>query len=425
MSQVLQNTTGNRLSFRGILREQFRRSRLSRWSLRAFYLLILIALLADFISNEKPLYCRLDGKTCFPVLHQYAVDLGLASWEARFVQARWQELPYDQVVFAPIPYSAHTLDRRNMNYRGPFDSQRVSGWRFRHWLGTDQIGRDVMAGMIRGTRIALLVGLVAMAIATLIGLLLGALAGYFGDRHLRVGRGHLLLSVLALGPALFYGFSVRGYALREGPFGRELLISLAILSAILAAANLLALGLRPVPWFRKPLAVPADFLVMRLIEIINAIPALLLILSVVAIIRKPSVINVMVIIGLLSWTGVAQFIRAELLRIRQQEYIEAAQALGFSDWRILFRHALPNALAPVLITVAFGIAGAVLLESFLSFLGIGLAAESVTWGTMLNLARHNINAWWLAVFPGVAIFFTVTLFNLIGEGLTEAMDPKG
>jgi peptide/nickel transport system permease protein len=133
----------------------------------------------------------------------------------------------------------------------------------------------------------------------------------------------------------------------------------------------------------------------------------------------------MIIIGLLSWTGIAQFVRAELLRIRRQEYIEAAQALGFSDRRILFRHALPNALTPVLITVAFGIAGAVLLESFLSFLGIGLAAESVTWGTMLNLARYQFNAWWLAVFPGLAIFFTVTLFNLIGERLTEAMDPRG
>ena len=105
-------------------------------------------------------------------------------------------------------------------------------------------------------------------------------------------------------------------------------------------------------------------------------------------------------------------------------YVEAARVLGLSEWRILWRHAAPNALGPVLIALAFGIAGAILLEAFLSFLGIGLSPEEVTWGTMLNVARSNFRAWWLALGPGLAIFFTVTIFNLLGEGLSEAMDPR-
>jgi peptide/nickel transport system permease protein len=174
----------------------------------------------------------------------------------------------------------------------------------------------------------------------------------------------------------------------------------------------------------KKVTIPADILVMRFIEVLNSIPALLLILSVVAVIRKPSILYVMAIIGLIRWTGIARFIRAELLKIRNLSYVEAAQAMGFSDWRIILRHALPNALTSVLIAIAFGVASSILLEAFLSFLGIGVATEQVTWGTMLNAARRAPSAWWLAIFPGLAIFFTVTIFNLLGEGLTDALDPK-
>jgi len=112
------------------------------------------------------------------------------------------------------------------------------------------------------------------------------------------------------------------------------------------------------------------------------------------------------------------------LRVRNLEYIEAAQAFGFSNFRIILRHAIPNALAPVLIAIAFGIASAILTESFLSFIGVGVPAEQVTWGSLLSLSRQYSSAWWLAIFPGMAIFFTVTIFNLLGEGLTDALDPR-
>ena len=132
----------------------------------------------------------------------------------------------------------------------------------------------------------------------------------------------------------------------------------------------------------------------------------------------------MAIIGLTGWTGIARFIRAELLKVRNLEYIEAAHALGYSESRTLLKHAIPNSLSPVLISIAFGIASAILVESTLSFLGIGVPAETMTWGSMLSSARQSPSAWWLAIFPGFAIFITVTWYNLVGEGLTDALDPR-
>jgi peptide/nickel transport system permease protein len=194
--------------------------------------------------------------------------------------------------------------------------------------------------------------------------------------------------------------------------------------AFITLANLLSRFLKFIPFFARKITIPADIIVMRLIEIFNSIPLLVLILAIVAIIDKPSVFFVMIILGFVSWTSIAKFTRAELLRIRKLQYIEAAQAFGYSQFRIVFKHALPNALAPVLIAVAFGIASAIIIEAYLSFIGVGIPDDQVTWGSLLNMARDNISAWWIAIFPGTAIFITVTIFNLIGEGLTDALDPK-
>jgi len=145
---------------------------------------------------------------------------------------------------------------------------------------------------------------------------------------------------------------------------------------------------------------------------------------VVAVIAKPSVFVVMILIGLMGWTGIARFVRAEMLRVKKMEFIDAAKAFGYSDFRTIFKHALPNCLTPVFIAAAFGIAGAILTESTLSFLGIGVAPEDVTWGSLLSAGRSNPNAHWLILTPGIAIFIVVTFFNLIGEGLTDALDPR-
>jgi peptide/nickel transport system permease protein len=167
-----------------------------------------------------------------------------------------------------------------------------------------------------------------------------------------------------------------------------------------------------------------DIVVSRLIEVVMCIPTLVLILALVAFVEKPTIWKTMAIIGLTGWTGIARLARAEFLRLRSSEFVMAARAAGAGPVRIMLRHILPNALAPVLVPITFGIASAILLESSLSFLGFGPPPPSASWGSVLNDARANLQMWWLVVFPGAAIFLTVLAYNLIGEGLQEATDPR-
>lgn len=417
-------------SYWAIVKRQFKKNRLAVWSLRVVYVIVFIGLFANFIANDKPYYAKYEGKTYFPVFKDVAVNLGIGSWSADLVVADWKKLELESAIWPIIPYSSKEFDRYNMQHKSPFGEQyKLRNWRWRHWMGTDEIGRDVLAGMIYGTRIAMLVGIVSMSIATFIGVILGAFAGYFGDERLKVSVIRLILNLLFIYPAFFYSFGVRGDILSNA-FGNsilaflgQLVLSLAIFIGVMIVPNLLSKGLKKIPAISRRVNVPVDIIISRIIEVIISIPALLLILSIVAI-AKPSIMIVMVVIGLTSWTGIARFARGELLRVRSLEYITAAQSLGFSEFRTIFRHALPNALTSVLISVAFGVAGAILTESFLSFLGIGVQPDVITWGKLLNFSRTTPEAWWLAIFPGFAIFITVTIFNLLGEGLNDALDPR-
>ncbi len=217
-----------------------------------------------------------------------------------------------------------------------------------HWLGTDAEGRDVFARMLYGTRISLSIGVVAVALYVFIGVVVGALAGYFGG------------------------------------------------------------------W--------VDSALSRLIEVMICFPTFFLILTLAALIRERSIFHVMFIIGITSWTGVARLVRAEFLKHKGLEYAQAARALGFPVRRIIFGHILPNASAPVLVSATFGVASAILVESSLSFLGIGDPTVA-SWGETLNAGRVDQRLW-LILAPGFAIFFVVTVFNLVGEGLRDALDPK-
>jgi len=428
VAKAIENRSEEDQDYWSIVRRQFRKNRLAVWSLRFFYVIVFFAVFADFIANERPLYCNVDGETYFPVFREYLVDLGMAQWDEKFVYTKWLEQDYESAIFPPITYSPTTKDYKNTKFVGPFDKQKMgknNGWQY---LGTDNMGQDVAAGMIHGTRTAMLVGLIAMSISTLIGLFFGALSGYFGDDRLKVSIIRIILNVLAAIFSVFYSFVVRGYAfgdaLGEGRLFGQLAVTFGIFAGIFALANLLVIPLKKIPALGRRVVVTLDILIMRLIEVVNSIPILILILAIIAIIEKPSLVYVMVIIGAVSWTGIAKFIRAELLRVRRLEYIEAAQAFGYSKFRIIMRHAIPNALAPVLIAVAFGIASAILTESFLSFIGVGVPDDQITWGSLLKLSRDKFSAWWLAIFPGIAIFITVTIFNLLGEGLTDALDPR-
>ncbi|NPA48985.1 MAG: ABC transporter permease [Thermodesulfobacteria bacterium] len=219
-----------------------------------------------------------------------------------------------------------------------------------HLCGTDLLGRDVLSRLIYGARISLEVGILAVGISLAIGVVLGALAGYFG-------------------------------------------------------------GL-------------VDSLISRAIDIMLCFPTIFLILAVIAYL-EPSIVNIMIVIGLTSWMGVARLVRAEFLSLKEREFVLAEKALGASTPRIIFYHILPNALPPVLVSATLGVGSAILVESALSFLGLGVQPPTPSWGNMLTEGKETLEiAWWLSVFPGLAILVTVLAFNLLGEAIQELTDPR-
>ena len=167
-----------------------------------------------------------------------------------------------------------------------------------------------------------------------------------------------------------------------------------------------------------------DVVLSRLIEVVMCFPTFFLILTILAFLG-PSLWNIMIVIGVTSWTGIARLVRGEFLKLRHQDFVVSTKALGLPLHRILFRHLFPNSLSPVLVSITFGVASSILIESSLSFLGVGVQPPRASWGSILSDSRQFMDiAWWLMMFPGFAIFLTITSFNLIGEGLRDAVDPK-
>jgi peptide/nickel transport system permease protein len=167
-----------------------------------------------------------------------------------------------------------------------------------------------------------------------------------------------------------------------------------------------------------------DALIMRFTDVMLCFPTFFLILTVVALL-PPSIWNVMIVIGATSWMGTCRFVRAELMALREQDFVRAARALGLSDARVIFRHMLPNAIAPVLVSATIAVATAILTESALSYLGFGVQPPNASWGNILSDGRAFLfDAPWLFVIPGVAILIVVLSFNLVGEGLRDALNPR-
>jgi peptide/nickel transport system permease protein len=297
--------------------------------------------LAPVIANNKPIVMRWEDRMLFPAVMEMVPFRFFVKYP-QLATLDFEQLKHDpsvSLVMPPVPYSpiATSLDNR------------LERPNHRHWLGTDELGRDVFARVLYGTGISLKVGLVATGISLMIGVFVGALAGYYGG--------------------------------------------------------------------------VMDTLLSRVIEIVICFPFLFLILAVIAFL-PPSIYNIMIVIGITRWTDIARYTRAEFVRLKGHEFTEAARALGAGDGTIIFRHILPNSLAPVLVTATFGIASAILIEESLTFLGLGTQPPTPSWGGVLASAREQDFAWWMTTFPGFAIFITVTAYNLLGEGLRDASDPR-
>lgn len=429
-------------NFRQYAWSQFKKNKPAYVSLWILGALALIATFAPIIANDQPLYAKYHGESLFPVFstkNNYEIKKADGSVESVQLDiAKWKQMELDMVIWAPIPYSPSKSDFLNSDYKAPSGKQYFKDkkgamvampTRFRHLLGTNKKGEDVLAGLIHASRISLTIGILSMGIATLIGLIMGSLAGYFGDNKLFTTRGQFWTFIIGLVLAYYYAFMIRADILADaiGTSGSaillQLLLSLAIFISVAYVFKWIGKLVGKLPLLNVKTNIPVDSLISRFIEILISIPSLILIISIAAV-AKPSLINLMLIIGLTSWTGIARITRAEFLKIRNLEYIQAGQSLGFSEARIVFRHALPNGVAPAFVAIAFGIASAILVESGLSFLGIGVPADVVTWGSLLSSGREAFQAWWLVIFPGCAIFLTVTVYNLLGEGVRDALDPR-
>jgi len=279
-------------------------------------------------------------------------------------------------------------------------------------FGTDELGRDVFARMLQGASVSLFVGFVAVGISVLVGILMGGLSGYYGERLVRMH--HVLASSFVL---VGGGFLASGN-LTVG----TILCFIAI--GLTALSRTKTLHQHPRIRFLFAGAFSVDTLIMRFVDIMLCFPSFFLILTVVALL-PPSIWNIMIVIGLTSWEGTARFVRAEFLSLREQDFVTAARALGVNDLRIIFRHMIPNAIAPVLVSATIGIAGAILTEAGLSFLGFGVPPPDATWGNILSDGKRFIfDAPWLTFVPGFAILIVVLSFNLFGEGLRDILNPK-
>jgi peptide/nickel transport system permease protein len=314
---------------------EFKKVRLALAGFILIILLVGVAMFDNFLAGSKPILLKFNGRLYFPVIFSYKEFFGV---DFRELEGNVEK--GDFAIFPPVRYSPTENDLLAV----------LSPPSISHLFGTDDRGRDVLSRMIHGTRISLSIGFIAVGIASIIGIFMGGIAGYYG-------------------------------------------------------------GL-------------IDFVVSRLFEIMMTFPVFFLILTILAF-RDPSIYNIMIVIGATGWTGIARLVRGEFLKLREYDYIEAAIALGGSDFRVMLRHMLPNALAPVLVSATFGVAGAVLVESGLSFLGFGVPPPQPSWGDVLSQSQRYVDfAWWLVLFPGAAIFLTVTAFNLVGDGFKTAIDPR-
>ncbi|WP_255474351.1 ABC transporter permease [Pontibacter qinzhouensis] len=277
-----------------------------------------------------------------------------------------------------------------------------------NWFGTDALGRDVFANTLFGARTAILISFPVASFTALLGLVLGTTAGFFGDSGFKTKRVHVIVSVIAAVFLVYLGLYVPIKARVLLPSNTSL-IYYSVASLILVFVVLWGLARLlwvRFAWFHKPIALPVDQIILRIIETLTSVPRLIFIL-VLASFLPPTVPMLAILLALTYWTGIARLARAEMLKIKNLPYFESARSIGVTQSAMVFRHALPNMLGPLLISFTFALASLLTFESTLSFLGIGIPNTLPSWGRTIAGIRHNAAAWWLLAFPGTFLLATV------------------
>jgi peptide/nickel transport system permease protein len=344
-------------------------------ALWVIFLYVLIALTAPFLANDKSILC-VSETTCLQPI---------------------------------IPFSPTTTHIEAWTSLRPMSSTIIDGSKHIHWLGTDKLGRDVASGLIHGTRISLMVGFMSVVFIFILGVSMGMVSAYSRHKNFSLN----LFQIISIFIVSIIGIF---YMIFEFQFSSHKWVSTLAIAGLMCVIISLVylLGNRMKSFDRY--VVSLDLILMKVIEARKSFPGMFLFLALTGIFTLPSVWNVIFVISLLGWTEFARHTRAETMSVLETDYITSAKILGLSDIRILFRHVLPNILPTLWVLTCFSVASSILIESTLSFIGIGLPAQTVTWGKMMAEGR-NMQSWWMVVFPGLAIFSIVYSLNIIADHL--------
>ena len=370
-----------------------------KWPLVVIVFYAFVGLFNSLIANDQPLMGAQNNELVFPAFTDLAADWGMIR-----NPIRKSEEGFDWSIFPLIRYKAGTIDKDNAGFRAPAASTKGSS----HWLGTDQLGRDVAAGIVRGCYTSFRIGILATLICAFIGIVIGMSMGYFGNKKLKVTPIQVVVLILGLLASIYFLiYQITAYSLSPHIFW--------ILWLSVWVGTLIILARSP----NKTINLPIDGTFSRIIEWRRSVPTLILMLVLFPLFEKPAVNNVILVILVLGWSGFARHARAEAMSIKERQYVISASIMGAGHLEILRRHILPNILPTLMILAAMNFAGNVLLESTLSFLGMGLPPEEVSWGSLLSEGRRNHHAWWMVVFPGLALFILVYSINRLTDQYLE------
>lgn len=326
---------------------RFRQNRRGYWSLLIFLTLFAMSLAAELLSNDKPLVARYNGKVIFPIAQTYSEKSFGGDFDspADFLDPFIQDQFKKDGNWAVYPPNHYRYDTLNYFAKSPNPAPPSA----ENWLGTDDRGRDVVARLLYGFRVSILFGIALTITGVLLGMLTGAVQGYFAGR--------------------------------------------------------------------------TDLLFQRFMEIWSSMPELYL-LIIFASIFDPSILLLLVLLSLFGWMGLSDYVRADFLRNRNLEYVQAARAMGLSNGQIIWRHVLPNSLTPVVTFLPFRMSGAILALTSLDFLGLGVPPSTPSLGELLAQGKNNLDAWWIALSTFMVLTVTLLLLTNIGDALRNSLDVR-